>query len=75
VLSAAKVDPDSLVFRDARESQWQKGLSAGSFVISDTATAAHIPAGVRVRVFKIIADSSLAEIQNYAEKFLPYRIY
>ncbi len=75
VLSAANVDPDSLSFRDAREPQWQQGLRAGSFVITDTKTAEHIPTIVRVRVFKIIADSSLAEIQNYAEKFLPYRIY
>jgi DNA-binding transcriptional regulator YhcF (GntR family) len=72
LLSAAKVDPDSLSFRDAREPQWEKGLRAGSFVITDTATAEKIPSGVRVRVFRIIADSSLAEIQNYAENFLPY---
>jgi DNA-binding transcriptional regulator YhcF (GntR family) len=74
VLGAARVDPDSLSFRDAREPHWEKGLRAGSFVITDTATAEKIPSGVRVRVFKIIADSSLTEIQNYVENFLPYRI-
>lgn len=70
VLSAVKIDPDSLSFRDARESQWQKGLRAGSYVIADAATAGQIPPGVRVRVFKVIADSSLAELRNYVEKFL-----
>ena len=70
VLSAVEIDPDSLSFRDARRPGWQKGLRAGSFVISDAATAERIPSGVRVRVFKVIADSSLAEIRNYADKFL-----
>jgi GntR family transcriptional regulator len=70
VLSAVKIDPLSLSFRDAREPQWQKGLRAGAFVITDAATAEQIPTGVRTRVFKIIADSSLAEIRSYTEKFL-----
>jgi DNA-binding transcriptional regulator YhcF (GntR family) len=70
VLAALKIDPDSLSFRDAREPDWQKGLRAGRFVITDAATAEQIPAGVRVRVFRIIADSSLAELQHYVEKFL-----
>jgi DNA-binding transcriptional regulator YhcF (GntR family) len=70
MLSALKIDPDSLSFRDAREPDWQKGLRAGTFVITDAATAEQIPAGVRVRVFRIIADSSLAELRHYVEKFL-----
>jgi DNA-binding transcriptional regulator YhcF (GntR family) len=70
VLAALKIDPDSLSFRDAREPDWQRGLRAGTFVISDAATAEQIPAGVRVRVFRIIADSSLAELRHYVEKFL-----
>jgi DNA-binding transcriptional regulator YhcF (GntR family) len=70
MLSALKIDPDSLSFRDAREPDWQKGLRAGTFVITDAATAEQIPVGVRVRVFRIIADSSLAELRHYVEKFL-----
>jgi DNA-binding transcriptional regulator YhcF (GntR family) len=70
MLSALKIDPDSLSFRDAREPDWQKGLRAGTFVITDAATAEQIPAGVRVRVFRVIADSSLAELRHYVEKFL-----
>jgi DNA-binding transcriptional regulator YhcF (GntR family) len=70
MLSALKIDPDSLSFRDAREPDWQKGLRAGTFVITDAATAEQIPSGVRVRVFRIIADSSLAELRHYVEKFL-----
>lgn len=71
VLAAVHVDQDSLSFRDAREPGWQKGLRATSFVITDAATAAQIPPGVRIRTFQIIADTSLAELRNYVERFLP----
>jgi hypothetical protein len=70
VLAAVHVDQDSLSFRYAREPGWQKGLRATSFVITDSATAAQIPPGIRVRTFQIIADTSLAELRNYVEKFL-----
>lgn len=70
VLAAVHVDQDALSFRDAREPGWQKGLRAASFVITDAATAAQIPPGIRVRTFQIIADTSLAELRNYVEKFL-----
>lgn len=70
VLAAVNVDPNSLSFRDASEKGWERGLRASSFVISDTATAARVPPGIRVRVFKVIADSSLAELRDYVEKFL-----
>lgn len=70
VLAAVNVDPDSLSFRNTAEKGWEKGLRASSFVITDAATAAQAPPGIRVRVFRIIADSSLAELRNYVEKFL-----
>jgi GntR family transcriptional regulator len=70
VLNAVNVDPESLNFRDTREPGWQKGLRASSFVITDAATAERIPPGIRVRVFNIISDSSLAELRGYVEKFL-----
>jgi GntR family transcriptional regulator len=70
VLAAVSIDPDSLNFRDTTEKGWERGLRASSFVITDAATAARMPPGVRVRVFRVIADSSLAELRNYVEKFL-----
>jgi hypothetical protein len=70
VLAAVNIDPDSLNFRDTAEKGWERGLRASSFVITDAATAARMPPGVRVRVFRVIADSSLAELRNYVEKFL-----
>ncbi|MGE0129854.1 MAG: GntR family transcriptional regulator [Blastocatellales bacterium] len=70
VLAAVNVDPDSLSFRDTSEKGWEKGLRASSFVITDAATAARVPPGIRVRIFRIIADSSLNELRSYVEKFL-----
>jgi DNA-binding transcriptional regulator YhcF (GntR family) len=70
VLAAVNIDPDSLSFRNTAEKGWERGLRASSFVITDAATAARMPSGVRVRVFRVIADSSLAELRNYVEKFL-----
>lgn len=70
VLAAVDIEPDSLSFRNTAEKGWQRGLRASTFVITDASTAARIPPGIRVRVFRIIADSSLAELRNYVEKFL-----
>jgi hypothetical protein len=60
-----------MTFRNAAEKGWERGLRASSIVIADTATAERVPPGIRVRVFRIIADSSLAELRYYVEKFLP----
>ncbi len=70
MLAAVKVDQDSLDFRDARIKGWQKGLRSSSFVITDAATAALVPPGIRTRIFQIISDSSLVELRSYVEKFL-----
>ena len=70
VLAAVNIDPDSLSFRNTAEKGWERGLRASSFVITDAATATQVPSGIRVRVFRVIADSSLVELRNYVEKFL-----
>jgi GntR family transcriptional regulator len=70
MLLAAELDPDSLSFRDARQSGWQKGLRSSAFVIADALTASQLPDGTRTRIFRIIADSSLAELRQYVRRFL-----
>jgi GntR family transcriptional regulator len=70
VLAAVNIDPDSLSFRNTAEKGWERGLRASSFVITDAATAARMPPGIRVRVFRVIADSSLSELRHYVERFL-----
>lgn len=69
MLVAAGVDSEALDFRDARERGWQKGLAASAFVITDAITAEDLPAGCRARVFRIIADASIAEALNFVEQF------
>jgi DNA-binding transcriptional regulator YhcF (GntR family) len=69
MLVAAGLDPDALSFRDARERGWDKGLRSATFVITDSLMAPRIPAGCQVKVFRVLAASSLKEICDYAERF------
>ena len=69
MLVAAGLDADALSFRDARERNWEKGLRSAAFVITDSLMAPRIPAGCEVKVFTILADSSLKEIREYSERF------
>lgn len=70
VLVAAGVDPSALNFRDARAPGWERGLRSSAFVITDTLTAARLPAGCEARIFRIIADASLDELRSFVEQFL-----
>jgi GntR family transcriptional regulator len=70
VLIAVGLDGEALNFRDAREPEWQRGLRSSSMVITDAATALRMPTGLRMRVFRVIADSSVAELRAYVEKFI-----
>ena len=69
MLVAAGLDPDALSFRDARERGWDKGLRSATFVITDSLMAPRVPAGCEVKVFRVLAQSSLKEICDYAERF------
>ena len=69
LLVAAGLDADALTFRDARERNWDKGLRSAAFVITDSLMAPRIPAPCQVKVFRVLAESSLKEIREYAERF------
>ncbi|HJT66679.1 MAG TPA: GntR family transcriptional regulator [Pyrinomonadaceae bacterium] len=69
MLVAAGLEPDALSFRDARERGWEKGLRSATFVITDSLMATRIPAGCEVKVFRVLAESSLREINEYAKRF------
>ena len=69
ILVAAGLDPDALTFRDGREKNWEKGLKSAAFVITDSVMASKVPAGCPIKVFRLISDASLKEINDYAEKF------
>jgi GntR family transcriptional regulator len=70
VLVAAGIDPTALHFRDAREADWQRGLTSSAFVIADALTARRLPPNSTPRVFHMIADSSLDELRRFVKDFL-----
>ncbi|HYP53501.1 MAG TPA: GntR family transcriptional regulator [Pyrinomonadaceae bacterium] len=70
VLVAAGVEPETLTFRDARRADWRRGLRAQTIVIADALTARELPAGCPVRVFRVVADSSLDELRAFVERFI-----
>jgi hypothetical protein len=67
LLNASGFHPDSLVFRDAREPDWQRGLKQTAAVVCDQLTAAELPAGCRAIAFPLIAESSITELRRYEE--------
>lgn len=67
VLSAAGFHPDSLVFRDARQPDWLRGLKETSAVVCDSVTAAELPSGCRAIPFSLLSESSIAELRRYAD--------
>jgi DNA-binding transcriptional regulator YhcF (GntR family) len=73
VLNAAGFQSDSLVFRDAREPNWQRGLKQTAAVICDSLTEAEIPAACHAIPFSLLSASSIAELRRY-EDFLKNRI-
>lgn len=70
ILVAAQLDPNALSFRDARERGWQRGLRSAAFVVTDSVMAHKLPAGCEMRLFTILSDSSLEELQQFAKQFM-----
>lgn len=65
VLNAAGFHPDSLVFRDARVPNWQRGLKQTAAVVCDLLTAAELPAGCRAIPFALLSEASITELKRY----------
>jgi GntR family transcriptional regulator len=68
MLVAAGLDPDALTFRDAREKGWEKGLRSAEFVITDSLMVPQIPRECPVKIFRMVAEKSLKEVREYAER-------
>ncbi|HEX7955464.1 MAG TPA: hypothetical protein VF508_00885, partial [Pyrinomonadaceae bacterium] len=66
----AGLDPEALDLRDAREPGWERGLRSSAHVITDALTARQLPADLRARVYRVVADTSLAELRSFVERFL-----
>jgi hypothetical protein len=67
MLHAAGFHPDALVFRDARKTNWQRGLQQTAAVVCDSVTAAQLPKGCRAIPFPLLSESSIAELRRYVE--------
>lgn len=68
-LLAARIVPETLLLRSANEADWRNGLQNVSLIICDSVTAKEFPNDNRVRVFQMIADSSLDEIRSVVQSF------
>ncbi len=64
MLIAVGVDPLSLCEIDAATSGWRDRIGANAFVITDIVTARELPARCQAKVYRVIADSSIAEMKQ-----------
>lgn len=67
MLLAAGFHSDSLLLRDARKPNWQRGLKQAAAVVCDSVTAGTLPKSLRAIVFALLSESCLAELRNYQE--------
>ncbi len=67
MLHACGFDPDALVFRDVRKSNWQRGLQQTAAVVCDSVTATLLPASCRALPFPLLSESSVTELRNYVK--------
>ncbi len=67
VLNAAGFHSDSLVIRDAREANWQRGLKQTAAVICDSLIATELPAGCRAIPFSLLSEASIGELKRHEE--------
>lgn len=68
ILVAAGLDLNALDFRDARQSNWKKGLRSATLVITDSLLANEVPAGCKVRIIPVISATTIAEVRALAQQ-------
>jgi DNA-binding transcriptional regulator YhcF (GntR family) len=65
MLIAVGLEPDSLSEIDANSDGWRDRLGRGTLAVTDIVTAREVAAGCPTRVFRVIADSSIAELKGF----------
>jgi DNA-binding transcriptional regulator YhcF (GntR family) len=68
MLIAVGLDPERLYEIDTTFQDWQRRATAGAMAIADAVAARSLPAGCHARVFRVIADSSIAEMKQLCGK-------
>jgi DNA-binding transcriptional regulator YhcF (GntR family) len=64
ILIAVGVQPDAIQQVDAGVEGWSERLSLSRLIVTDIVTAQRLPPGCPVRVFRVIADSSIEELKQ-----------
>jgi DNA-binding transcriptional regulator YhcF (GntR family) len=67
VLSAAGFHPDTLIFCDAREANWHRGLKQTAAIVCDVLTERELPKGCRAIPFSLLSETSVAELRACEE--------
>ena len=67
VLSAAGFHPDSLVFRDAREANWQRGLKQTAAVVCDSLYRGRTSRWMPGDSLPLLSESSIEELRRYED--------
>jgi DNA-binding transcriptional regulator YhcF (GntR family) len=65
MLVAVGLHPDSICDVDSSISGWQQRLAAGCLIVADVVAAREVPAGFNVKEFRMIAEASLIELNQY----------
>lgn len=73
ILGAAGFHPDSLVFRDAREPDWRRGLKQTAAVVCDSLIVKDLPPGCKAIPFRLLSEGSIAELRRQ-ETFIGHPI-
>jgi DNA-binding transcriptional regulator YhcF (GntR family) len=68
MLIAVGLDPDCLCDVDTATEDWRQRAGAGSLVIADVVAAPGLREGCPAKVFRVVADSCLAEIQRLCRR-------
>ena len=63
-LTAVGIEPAAIELRDGRVNGWDRGLNDRGLVVTDSVLGRMLPQSPRLRVFRIIADASLAELRE-----------
>ncbi len=64
MLIAVGLEPDSLYEVDTALADWQARTHAATLAVTDVVAVQHLPAGCRSKVFRLIADATIAEIRE-----------
>ncbi|NNE67546.1 MAG: winged helix-turn-helix transcriptional regulator [Pyrinomonadaceae bacterium] len=68
ILIAVQIDPDSILVRSTADDGWEKGISSADLIIADSLAAESFRNDARLRVFPLISDHSLEELNALALK-------